>query len=84
MALRPDEIKKVVEHLNSKWKNKACSFCSSNNWAVDGLVLLTLSDTSSNAFVIGGPAQPCASVACQTCGNTHLVNLIIAGVMKMS
>lgn len=55
--------------------------CGANAWAVQDKVF-QLNEFSSGSLVIGGPLVPVVPVTCTNCGNTVLVNAIIAGAVQ--
>lgn len=76
----PEEVKaKVAAHIEKTW-TKNCPMCGSNRWAVHAYVPVELSPRIEAVF--GAQVLPSAGIVCQTCGNTVLVNLIVAGVLK--
>jgi hypothetical protein len=80
VALDQATIEKIVEHLKGKWAVQACPMCKNNNWEIHGQVtlsLFTMGVKSSGA----GQALPCAVVICQVCGNSVIVNLVVAGIV---
>lgn len=65
--------------LNEKWPDEKCPMCGVKNWEVADLVeLRPYSGTSS--FVLGG-VHPLLPVVCTNCGNTVLVNAVVAGLL---
>jgi hypothetical protein len=60
-----------------------CPLCGQRNWQVNsgGFVFVPLQQDSTNV-VIGGPQMPCVALICMTCGNTHLLNLIVLGLKE--
>lgn len=67
--------------LQKKWGNKACPMCGTGQWAVQDNVY-QLTEYHSGNVVLGGPIVPVIPVSCANCGNTVLVNAIIAGAVK--
>lgn len=72
---------KVLAHLNSKWRGKACPMCGVGNWNVQDSIY-QLIEFSEGGLVIGGPIIPVIPVVCTNCGNIQLVNAIVAGAVK--
>jgi hypothetical protein len=68
----------LAEHLHRTWTRKECLQCGGNNWALHGYVTLITADTL--VATPGAPILPCAAAVCQMCGNTVLINLVVAGV----
>jgi hypothetical protein len=80
VALDQATIQKIVEHLKRKWTVQTCPMCKQNNWEIHGQVTLSLT-TSSGRSSGAGQALPCAVVICQVCGNSMIVNLVVAGIV---
>lgn len=57
-----------------------CPICSSRNWMVmEHFVILPIFHGGN--IVLGGPAYPSIGIICQNCGNTHLINAVISGIL---
>ncbi|WP_300030600.1 hypothetical protein [Candidatus Thioglobus sp.] len=72
---------KLTKHLAEKWKAPvSCAVCGKNDWNVsDGLY--ELREFHGGSMVIGGSALiPVSPVTCNNCGNTVLINPLIAGI----
>ena len=54
--------------------------CNVGNWSVQDSVFQLL-EFNPTGLVLGGPVIPVIPVACSNCGNTVLVNAIIAGLI---
>jgi hypothetical protein len=80
VEIDPAVAKKLVEHIQRKWKN-GCPMCGARTWDLSGFSNVGIKKDIGPSMALGGPALPCACVICQTCGNTVLINLIVAGVM---
>lgn len=81
MALDPITSNTVLSIINRKWKNKNCLLCGANAWAINGYVTLTMSNVPTEQVIGGGVVLPSAAVICRNCGNTHIINLVIAGLV---
>lgn len=81
MALDAETIQKIIAHLKRTWTVQMCPMCNQNNWEIHGQITLTLGGTPGHA---SGASQslPCAAVICQVCGNSVIVNLVVAGVLQ--
>ncbi len=81
MKLSTAQYEKLTKHLLDKWKKPvACAVCSENNWKVTE-ALCELREFHGGAMVIGGSAIiPVSPVICNNCGNTVLINPLIAGI----
>ena len=73
--------KKIIAHLNAKWVGRACPLCGVANWNVQNSTF-QLMEFHAGSVVIGGPVIPVVPVTCTNCGNTVLVNALIAGVVQ--
>ncbi len=57
-----------------------CAVCGRQQWTLaSGVVTIQLQE-DPGAYVLGGPAMPCAALVCQHCGNTLLLNLVVLGL----
>jgi hypothetical protein len=81
MKLTPDQNSKLLSFIQSKWKPPyVCSCCASNSWNI-GQELFQLTQFAGGAMIVGGPLVPVAPLICTNCGNTVLVNAIVAGIV---
>jgi hypothetical protein len=55
--------------------------CGVGNWNVQDSTF-ELREFHEGTLVVGGPIIPVVPVVCTNCGNTILVNAIIAGAVK--
>lgn len=76
----PANAANVIEHLKKKWHGRSCQMCGTGNWNVQGAVF-ELRQFFHGDMVLSGPIIPVVPVNCTNCGNTVLVNAIIAGAM---
>jgi hypothetical protein len=76
------DSEKLITHLKEKWDGRRCPMCKSGNWSVQDKVF-ELREYHGGSMVIGGSALvPVVPVTCDNCGNTILINGIIAGLVK--
>lgn len=76
------DIQKLIKFLKDKWGSVECPLCHSNRWTVQNRVF-ELREFHRGGMVIGsGPIVPVVPITCENCGNTVLVNAIIAGVVE--
>ncbi len=80
MALDWEVEDKVRDFINTKWTTKKCHLCAANDWAIRGYVLLPIGDKLH--LVIGQEVLPSVVVVCKNCGNTHVINAVIAGAVS--
>lgn len=58
-----------------------CPICSSREWQlIDHIVDLPI--YRGGNFVVGGPSYPNVGILCRNCGNTHLINAVISGILS--
>ena len=72
---------KAIAHLQTKWGARACPMCGQGPWKVQDSTF-QLTEYNEPGMVIGGPVIPVVPVTCSNCGNTVLVNAILAEVVK--
>jgi hypothetical protein len=70
---------RISDHLKRTWKGAACQLCGSSVWELHGYVTLLLSD--SPAAATGDTGLPTVAMVCQRCGNTVLMNLVVANAL---
>lgn len=84
MHLDKQQHDKFSKYVAEKWKPPyQCGCCKANNWSISDRVF-QLAEFSPSGIVIGGPVVPLAPVTCNNCGNTILLNAIIAGVVEQN
>jgi len=76
------DTQKMIAHLNSKWHGKPCPMCGSGPWNVQDSSF-QLTEFNQGGMIIGGPLIPVVPVVCANCGNTVLVNGIVAHVVDV-
>lgn len=74
------DINQAIAFLNAKWGLRPCPMCGTSNWTVQGTPFQLMEFHQGN-LVVGGPIVPVIPVICVNCGNTVLVNAIIAGLV---
>lgn len=77
----PVDAPHVLDHLKSKWGGRPCQMCGTGSWTVQTSAY-ELRQFFQGSLVVGGsPVIPVVPVVCTNCGNTVLVNAIIAGAL---
>jgi ribosomal protein S27AE len=72
---------RLVQHLEQKWTNKNCTMCGESAWNVPEEIY-ELREFHGGGLVVGPvPIVPVLPVTCSNCGNTVLINAIVAGVV---
>lgn len=82
MKLNEQQHKQLLTHIQSKWKAPAvCAVCQSNDWEVPNGIY-ELREYHGGGMVIGGSSTiiPISPITCKVCGNTVLINPLVAGV----
>jgi hypothetical protein len=75
---------KLINHLKDKWGGANCPICKSGSWNVSDRVYELREYHGGNMVLGGGPIVPIVPVTCSNCGNTILVNSIVAGLTEQS
>jgi hypothetical protein len=76
------ESAKLIEHLKEKWKGQGCPMCHAASWSVQEMVF-ELREFHGGAMVIApGPIVAIVPVTCNNCGNTVLVNALVAKLVQ--
>ena len=75
-------IEKVIQQLNSKWENRPCPMCGSNSWNVSDKVYELREFHGGNLVIGSGPIFPVIPVSCNNCGNSVMVNALMAGAIE--
>lgn len=81
MKLNEAQYKQLLEHLQGKWTAPAtCPVCRGNDWDVT-TIIYELREFHGGSMVIGGSSLvPISPITCKSCGNTVLINPLIAGI----
>jgi hypothetical protein len=74
------DVNRAIAHLNMKWGLRPCPMCGISNWNVQGRVFQLMEFNEGN-LVLGGQLIPVVPIICNNCGNTVLVNAIVAGIV---
>ena len=70
----------LIQHLNTKWKNQPCPLCGTRQWNVQDKTFELREFHGGNLVLGSGPIIPIIPVICTNCGNTVLVNPLVAGI----
>lgn len=71
---------RLIQHLQEKWEAQPCPMCGARQWNVQDKSF-ELREFHSGDFVVGSSSViPVIPVICSDCGNTILVNSLIADV----
>ena len=70
----------LIQHLQEKWQDRPCPMCNARKWNIQSKAF-ELREYYGGDLVIGrGPIIPVIPIICTNCGNTVLVNSLVAGV----
>jgi len=67
------DMAKFSQFFGARWAKDVCTNCGAKTWDVNETAM-QLTEFGSE----GGPAVPLVVVTCTSCGNTILVNAIVA------
>jgi hypothetical protein len=77
----PDQLAKIEAWLVSKWgASKPCVQCGNPAMAVGPSPAVIINQTTTGTINFGG-VYPSIAIICRNCGNTVMVNAILAGVV---
>lgn len=78
-----EQIAKAEGWLRSKWgEGKACYQCGNTFWLVGPNAAVVGITSPDGRTTHVGAGYPCVAVICVNCGNTVLVNSLIAGLQE--
>lgn len=80
MTLTPEQSEYVIRKLNEKTRTPDCALCGKNTWTVFP-ELAELRTYAKGALIAGGAIYPTVVVSCKNCGNMHLLNALLLGIM---
>ena len=75
------DVDQLIKHLKEKWAGRPCQQCGVGDWQVQDSAF-ELRQFHGGGLRIGGPLIPVVPVVCSNCGNTILVNALIAGALE--
>lgn len=82
MNLTPDQSKKFLATIQAKWRPPfQCTCCGANNWSIAESVF-QLTEFHGSGMRIGGLLVPVVPVTCNNCGNTLVINALVAGAIE--
>lgn len=81
-ALTQEQRTKFLNHINSKTNLIGkCPVCSARQWSILDHFLNGLVFHPGGSIVMGGPSYPHVGLICGNCGNTQLINAVVAGIL---
>jgi hypothetical protein len=72
---------KIADHLKKTWRSAGCLLCGCTTWELHGHLTLLLGDAPGATVTPEG--LPSVAVVCQRCGNTILINLVVANALPL-
>lgn len=80
MAMNDDVKAKLIRHLEDKWSDQKCPMCGHSSWNVPSEIYEIREFYGGDIIVGPIPIVPLLPVTCSNCGNTILINSIVAGI----
>lgn len=78
------DSERIIQYLQEKWKSAPCPMCGKNHWSVQENAFELREYRDGNMVIGGVPIIPVIPIICSNCGNTILINAILAGLVKRS
>ena len=78
MPLSKDEQDKIRTILDLKLKHSRCALCQSTSWSLSDEFVPVIAQSDFKSIRFTGSFYPCIAICCNTCGNTHLLNIHVA------
>lgn len=75
---------KLIKFINNKWRNQLCPMCGQRVWNVSDKIF-EIREFNDGNMVIGGPdssIMPVIPITCNNCGNTILINALVAELVE--
>jgi hypothetical protein len=86
MKFTPEILSRVIAVLTERLggTDPLCPLCHKSEWTVsDGFVFL-LMQAQLKTLRLAGKGHPCITLTCNTCGNTHLLNMMVLGLSDLT
>lgn len=89
--MNPADRTRLLDFLRSRWKDERCPLCGHDDWAVQPGMFALRALRDWDAVVERSVREPLAQVedvvpvvpvVCKSCGNTVLVNAVVANLTK--
>lgn len=81
MPLSEEEKQDIARRLNERGVVQPCPRCDTNNWFIaDGYARVSLQDSPSSPYLLGGRGIPAAILVCTNCGYLSLHAAGILGI----
>jgi hypothetical protein len=79
VAIDEETRKTIAEHIKRTWRSPACVLCGCTVWELYGHATVVLGDAPGSLTAADG--LPCCVMVCQRCGNSVLVNMVVADAL---
>lgn len=76
------DVKQLIEHLKTYWgEDRKCPMCGNNAWSVSNVICeVKQHQKGFPGQATSGTIFPVIPVTCSKCGNTILINAIVANL----
>lgn len=71
---------RLIAYLQTKWQDRPCPMCGARQWNVQNTSFELREFHGGDMVIAPGPVIPLVPVMCTNCGNTILINCLVAGV----
>lgn len=76
---------RFLQFLQEKWEQQICPLCQHNEWTISENIYELREYRGKNGYLLDGkipvPIVPLIPITCDYCGNTILINALLAGVI---
>lgn len=77
--------KNKLDEYVSKLKSTTCPLCGQDQWTISDVIFYTselIEDKEKGSIIFGGGNRfmPYITITCPNCGNTHIINALVAGL----
>ena len=78
------DVNKLIQELNVKWQNRPCPMCGNKNFTISDKVYELREFQGGNIVLGSGSINPIIPVICTNCGNSIMINALVAGAISKS
>lgn len=61
-------------------RGPVCPLCGNSNWTAADTVFQAI-EFDYKGVMLGGASMPIVPITCTQCGNTHMINALVAGII---
>ena len=81
--MNDNDKSKPIKHLEDKWSSQNCQMCGHISWNIPSEAY-EIREFHGGGLVFGPvPIVPVLPITCSNCGNTILVDSIVAGITNI-